>query len=599
MAAACDPVRAALAAWRDGGPAPDRDPALAAHLGQCDACGAALEDLVGTTDEQTVARAFASIEARPGFAGRVLAHLTGDTEEQAPAAADRSSDDEDIDALLAAGARYAGRGPAGRSGMGMVIEYCAVCRERIDAADFRTGVAIQFKGQSYCRACKDQVLEEFAEDPEFQAQQRRAQREHARPSDREEESGVGSGIRPGMGRAVRHAPAARGGPAGGPNLVMIGGIAAGALVLVGAAVFFMGGGSGDGGRGGKPTDTARDTKKGGSRTPDKPGPGSKGGKTGDGFDVRPNTPPGPSAATMETQMKIRAATASLREKREAIAKFARENSGAEDFQNVDLKYKNFLEDAEWNVAKDDAQIKELRAQVEADHKLAREKWESEGNDIIARAISRAMGFASREMYQQALQALDDVPPIFSDLPKHKEIADTRAKIEEKARATMGVLGEWFDVVKGAGDLGQLRLPTNDTESKVIGDAGEQAVVVKAGSKETSLIFTSESSGAWADYEIEFEAKATAGIRFAFRVTPNPATGMLQGIVVTFDESDGAAYHKYQVRFEGARFTLMQDGQQKQSTDVQLRYGKPLLLLPAGAEFRVRSLRYKVTRIHGR
>lgn len=584
-----------MAAWRDGGPPPDRDPDLATHLGQCDACGAALEDLVGASDEQTVARAFASIETRPGFAARVLARLAGEADGQAPVAAKTGSDDDDdeFDALLAAGTRYAGRGPAGRTGMGMVIEYCAECRERIDAADFRSGVAIQFKGQSYCRGCKDGIVERFADDPEFQAQQRRTQREHARPSDRaeEEDSGLGSGVRRGAGRGVRHAPAARSGPGGGPNLMVLGGVAAGVLVLIVGAVFMFSGGGGDAGKpGGRETTTSTGDRR--------PGPGGKRSPADQRKGTDPPSPtpaPGPS---MEEQERLRVAIESLRKKRAELEDFAKANMRPEDWEDVDLRYRNFLADGDWKLAPDDASVKALRAQTEADQKMARDRFENEGNAAISRAISTAIGMATRGAFGQAMNALDSVPMIFSSLERYKEIGETREKIDKMAAERMGRVGEWKDVVKGPADVSQLLKPQGDDATSVVWDNADQCAVVKTTTRAATIFFTDPASDGWVDYELEFEAKATNRIQFCVRVTVNQESRSYQGSALTFDENDFAEYHKYLVKVEGQKLIVHVDGKPTIDAPSNWRRGKPMLLLPQDSEFRVRSLRFKVLKVLG-
>ncbi|MHC5021114.1 MAG: hypothetical protein ACYTGX_13580, partial [Planctomycetota bacterium] len=132
--------------------------AVREHLEQCADCRAALEEVVGAADERLVAAAFTKVEVSDGFAAGVLQRLT-ETDSTAPVAdgnagrrpSPNEDEDSEIEALLAAG-RHGGGAPGGRSGMGMVIQHCAVCRERIDTADLKSGSAIQFKGQAYCSA---------------------------------------------------------------------------------------------------------------------------------------------------------------------------------------------------------------------------------------------------------------------------------------------------------------------------------------------------------------------------------------------------------------------------------------------------------------
>jgi len=207
MAVACEAVREAISAYRDGGDSPTKSAERVEHLGQCAACRAVLEEVVGAVDERLVAAAFGRTKVRDGFAANVLQRLAK-TDSTAPAATgndhgsgddSHTEEDPEIEALLAAG-RHGGGAPGGRSDMGMVIQHCAVCRDRIDTADLKSGSAIQFKGQAYCANCKSEVENDPEYLEELEAQEHAARRKSGR------REAVGSGIPAGMGRRVRSEP---------------------------------------------------------------------------------------------------------------------------------------------------------------------------------------------------------------------------------------------------------------------------------------------------------------------------------------------------------------------------------------------------------
>ncbi len=78
--------------------------------------------------------------------------------------------------------------------MSLIIQYCEKCGERVSSEDIQAGVALHYRDESYCKACKDLILPELEQDPEFQkfqAQQKHSNRA-ASPSVRRRASSSGA-----------------------------------------------------------------------------------------------------------------------------------------------------------------------------------------------------------------------------------------------------------------------------------------------------------------------------------------------------------------------------------------------------------------------
>jgi hypothetical protein len=250
--------------------------------------------------------------------------------------------------------------------MGMVIQHCAVCRERIDTADLKSGSAIQFKGQAYCSACKGEV----ENDPEYLEELEARESKTRRKSGRRE--AVGSGIHAGMGRRVRGEPAAA--KSGGNPAVLYGGIAA-AVVLVGVVGFVVL----------NPTETntgrevARDTTRTKPRK-DRTKPGKT--TTSDTTHTPTAEAPKTNEPTPAELMAIERALTELRDKFEQIEDFARKNQSPENWQSVDGQFAELLDSGAWNrkLVKDNKDVLALRERVEQARTVAKDRFVVAGKD---------------------------------------------------------------------------------------------------------------------------------------------------------------------------------------------------------------------------
>jgi hypothetical protein len=111
-----------------------------------------------------------------------------------------------------------------------------------------------------------------------------------------------------------------------------------------------------------------------------------------------------------------------------------------------------------------------------------------------------------------------------------------------------------------------------------------------------VVFTPNSADGWADYEVEFEAKADAKCQFGMRVTVNPENRRYQGAGWIFEEKHSTEYHRYHFKVEGSSITFVVDGVTASSSTTSYRRGKPMLLFPSDKTMRIRSLRYKVHKV---
>lgn len=567
MPAACESVRAALATWRAGGPPPDRREADAAHLGDCPACRAAVEDVVGESDERVVAHALEGAAARPGFADGVVRRLAADApRSQAPGIGSGAVEDDPFDP----DDRFGVPLPRGRTSMGMVIEYCRTCRERIDPQDFKNGQALAWKGQCYCVHCKDPVLAKLANDPEFQAQQRAAAKEaHRSGSGRVEAvADRGTGRRHHSGSYQPQGP--------NKTLVLVG-AGGGVLALVVVALLVIGTGDPPSGSGQKPPTSAKPTT---VRS------GPKGPVTS-----APVAPPTPEESPAD-KLRRRQVEDKVRGKFDAIRQFARDNP--DEFAEIDLKWKNFIEDDLWKdpiVVKSD-ELSKLRDEARAEQKRGRELVETSAKSEADRIIPRAEAMAQQGNFGGAYRELDRFPMKYRETEHWKRIEACRDEIRKKEQATTVDFrfGEWVTVSDGKGaDRWSLSGGT------VKNDEADGCVVATAGAQTGLLVFQAPRQETWADYDVEAVMKGDAGCQFGFRVSRNPNTDRLEGNAVAFDDGDAAAFKTYKLSIADQKWTLEQDGQAPMAQDTVFKRGKIMFIVQPGKSIRIKLFKVRVTK----
>ena len=566
MPGACETVRAALATWRAGGPPPDRLEADAAHLGGCPACRAAVEDVVGESDERVVAHALLGAAARPGLADGVERRLAADApRSQAPEAGSGAVEDDRDDP----DDRFGVPLPRGRTSMGMVIEYCRTCRERIDAQDFKNGQALAWKGQSYCVHCKAPVLAKLANDPEFQAQQRAAAKEAHRSG-----SGRGEAVSDrGTGRRSHSGTYAGQGP--NKTLVLVG-AGGGVLALVVVVLLVMGGGGPPTGSGQKPA------------TPPKTAPGKPGPKGS----VTAVAPPPVAVESPADVIRRRQAEEKVRGKFDAVRTYARENP--DDFAEIDLKWKNFIEDDIWKdpiVLKSD-ELQKLRGEAEGERKRARELQDSSAKAEADRLVPRAEAMAQQGNFGGAYRELDRFPMKYRESEHYKRIEACREEIRKKEQAAVSDFrfGEWVTVSEG---LGAERWSLSGGTVK--NDEADGCVVATAGAQTGLLIFQAPRQETWADYEVEAVMKGDAGCQFGFRVSRNPNTDRLEGNAVNFDDGDAAAFKTFKLAVADQKWTLEQDGQAPMGQATVYKRGKIMFIVQPGKSIRIKLFKGRVTK----
>lgn len=589
MAVACETVRAAISAYRFGGETPASQVEAVTHLKQCADCRATLAEVVGAADERLVAQAFASVKVGDGFAAGVLQRLTesdstaSDANNGVDPRARSSHGDEDseIEALLAAG-RHGGGAPGGRSGMGMVIQHCALCRERIDTADLKSGSAIKFKGQAYCSSCKSEV----EDDPDYLEELEAAQSSARRKSGRRE--AVGSGIHAGMGRRVRSEPGGAHGGGGGANpAVLYGGIAA-AVVLVaviGYAAF------------GPPSDSSHEVAKVPGRT-DSPVKRDKGTASKGGTTDTPAEPVQPARLSMADQAKIDRAIAELREQFGELKDFAEKNQQPEMWSNVNTRFDELLASRAWtrstHIEKSEAVIA-LRTDVEQGKAKARDRFDTAASDTCRKAVNQATGYAARSRITDALKILADVPPIFRDTEAYKPIVELRAKILKDLEAASGQIGEWVTV-----DHDKWSLPTNQAAQKSL-DAESGATYITGTPSGALVVFTPEISQLWRDYVVEMEAWCTKGegdrvVQLGMRI--RAGRNGPEGRGFGFAEQYCGKWVKLRLEVKGQKMTGTLDGESVLDTDMgNFQIGKPVLLVNSGCTVKIKSARFMLNSIH--
>lgn len=461
--------------------------------------------------------------------------------------------------------------------MGMVIEYCRTCRERIDPQDFKNGQALAWKGQCYCANCKEPVLAKLANDPEYQAQQRAAAKEAHRSGSGRVEAVADRGT----GR--RHHGSGSYGPQGPNKTLLLVGAGGGVLALAVVGLLVMGNSSpGSGGSGSsKPTTTAKATT-------------SKGGGPKNPASVA--TPTGPAEESPAEKLRRRQVEEQVRGKFEAIKKFARENP--DDFAELDLKWKNFIEDDIWKdpIVIKSEDLSKLRGEAEAERKRQTDLLDSGAKEEAERLVSRATIFAKQGNFRAAYAELDRFPMKYRNSEHYKKVQECRdqiAKMEQSTHVDFP-FGQWVTVYDGT-EAACARWAV-DGGGAISYDAEAKAMVVKGGSRPGTLIFQAPQKEAWADYEVDMEVQPFEGCQFGFRCNPNPNTGRLEGTALQFDADDAKSFDTYKLKVQDANWTVEETGQEPVTRQTQFLRGFTLFIMQPGKELRLKSFKIRVTKV---
>ncbi len=599
MAVACEAVREVVSTYRFGGECPESSAETAEHLTQCAECRAVLEEVVGAADERLVAAAFTQVKVSDGFAASVLQRLT-ESDSTAPVAnsnADRTGgsstpngvaeEDPEIEALLATG-RHGGGAPSGRSGMGMVIQHCATCRDRIDTADLKSGSAVQFKGQAYCSSCKADI----ENNPEYIEEMEAKEAASRRKSGRRE--AVGSGIHAGMGRRVRSDSSTGGAAAKANPAVLFGGIAA-AAVLIAAIGFMM---LPDGTQGTDVAKARKDRGSGRSKTKKNRGKTKRASTGGSGGTAVAPPQDEPKELSEAQRMAIERALTELRDKYSEVKDFARKNQQPERWTSVDGQFEELLDSGVWTrkLVQNHEEVVSLREEVTKARVVAKDRFVVAGKDACGTAANRASGYASRGLYPQALKILDGVPPIFRDTEPYKPIAELRTKIIGMIQKAAGEIGKWVTI-----DHDKWSMPSSQQGQKTV-DPDTGGTILSGKPQGALVIFSPAISQLWRDYIVEMEVFATKGesdravVQLGMRIISGRKGP--EGKAFAFSEQYCNKWIKVRVEAKGSTLTAMVDGQQVLESDFgKFQFGKPLLLMNSGTTLKIKSARFQLNSIH--
>ncbi|MCI0341421.1 MAG: hypothetical protein L0216_09790 [Planctomycetales bacterium] len=577
----CAGTRAAIGAYRTGGPPADRDVTVAGHLASCGECRGAWEDLLGEADERLVARAFRESPVREGFVEGVLGRLEAEgAPARQPETETESAEVLDSGDFLDSGLiRSGAAAPRGRAGMGMVLQYCEKCGERIESADVEKGVAVTYRAKIYCGNCKVAVLPLLEKDPEYQAQQRAAVRDRERAARR----GSGASFEPPPAAAVREpdsgrrsAAAAR--PAKSPvPLLVAGGVGVVLLVAVGLVVV-----SGQG-------DTPKkDGSKGGPKTSATPGAkDSGGGRSPAGPEASPTAPGG-----MQREIQSERVTTKVRDEFQAVREFEKKTQQQMlRPDDVILRYKRLLD---WPEMKD---VPDLRKEIVAAADKFQSWYDTQAKDAAKMSVAKAEGLIAQRNFRGARNALESYPPNLRSHPEFDRVKEVYAQIdaaeEEQRRELAFELGPWNTLCEGGKPLPVIKFNGTVTHEET---EGAMVASAPADSQGSTLVLDQRipQRDWWANYEVEMEAKFDEGVQVGMRITINPETGRYQGAGCRFDAEEAKDYHKWSFKCEGEEFEVIKDGKQEAKLPCNFRRGFPIVIVPAGKSVRIKTMRIKVS-----